>query len=134
MIRLAALRDRRVYRYIFVGMTAFGVEFIVFTGLMGVGAALLLSQSVSFMTGLLVSFLGSRYFTFANQEHFSLNAKSQFVRYVALALFNLIMSNVFIFILVERLIVEPFIAKILVMAAIVIWNYIIFSKIIFRRK
>lgn len=133
MRKLMRNADKSVYMYLAVGLTAFVVEFVLFSLLFNANFLLLVAQTLSFSTGLAISFLGNRNFTFKAGEY-THSQSSQLWRYISLALFNLVFSNLLIYALVEPLDVQPYIAKVVVMAAIVVWNYLIFSKVIFRKN
>lgn len=125
----------RFIKYLAVGGTAFLVEYLMFVALNSVGQALFVSQTVSFLSGLIVSFTGNRKLTFRGKDtDYALSGSSQMGRYLVLAFINLALSNLTIYILVDSLGLHALIAKVLVMGAVVVWNFVIFNKIIFRRK
>jgi len=129
---------RRVIIYGLVGVSAFAVEYFSFMFLFNTIAApytLLIAQSVSFGFGLLVSYTGNRLFTF-NDSHktYINNVKKQIVFYLILAVVNLFLSNMIIYLLVRFLLVAPSISKITVMLMVVLWNYFIFNRLIFKTK
>lgn len=122
-------------RYLGVGASAFIVEYLMFVALNGAGQVLLVSQTLSFMGGLIVSFTGNRKLTFGGKDtNYALSGSSQMGRYLALALVNLVLSNLVIYFLVDSIGIHALFAKALVMGAVVVWNFVIFNKIIFRRK
>ena len=61
------------------------------------------------------------------------NASDQFIRYAVLAAINLLIGNLAITALVS-LGINPYLAKLLVMAMIAAWNYLIFSTHIFKNR
>jgi putative flippase GtrA len=123
----------RFRRYLIIGIAAFSIEYVSFAILSTVGAALIISQSLSFFCGLMISFVGNRKVTFNSIESsYALSSGSQLWRYALLALINLILSNVALYVLVEAASVNTLISKIVVMVAVVGWNYVLFNKIIFR--
>lgn len=126
---------KRIVGYLFVGGLAFVIEYVSFAVIIAMLPVILFAQSTSFSLGLAVSFIGNRYYTFKNtskSNQYKHDAKSQAVRYLALGLFNLVCTNILIYWQVEVLLIEPLVAKILTMAMVVVWNFIIFSKIIFK--
>jgi putative flippase GtrA len=130
---------KRLINYGFVGLAAFTTEFLSFIVLIellqGIDNYLILAQTVSFSGGLLISFIGSRQVTFKHHvDHYHLSIKQQLGAYVTLALFNLLISNVLLHYLVYSLHAMPLVAKVCVMASVVLWNYLIFTLIIFRSK
>lgn len=127
---------KRIIKYLIVGMVAFIVEFLSFTIIFSFTNGpyhLLITQSVSFSLGLLVSFTGSRLFTFSeSKNNYANNIKKQFLYYLLLAAANLLLSNLVIYILVQSFFIIPFISKLAVMFMIVLWNYFIFLRYIFK--
>lgn len=122
-------------KYLGVGASAFIVEYLMFLALNSAGQGLFISQTLSFVSGLMVSFTGNRKLTFAGKgTNYALSSSSQMGRYLLLALINLALTNLTIYIFVEGIGVHALFAKVLVMAAVVVWNFMIFSRIIFRRK
>ena len=126
---------KQILKYTVTGGLAFLTEygsFLFLTFVAGVNV-LVISQTVSFCLGLLVSFLGSRQFTFKDAEKiYQRNKKTQLTSYLLLAIFNLLVSNLLIHGLVDYMDIPSWIAKALTMAAVVMWNFVIFKKIIFK--
>lgn len=127
--------SRQFSSYIFIGGLAFACEYILFLALIQLASSpLAMAQSGSFLLGLLVSFYGNRNNTFNTDEDYVLTGRTQLRRYVALALSNLLLTNMLIYVLVHGAITEPLVAKVLVMGCVVLWNYAIFSRFIFKTK
>lgn len=121
--------------YLIIGLMAFFTEYLSFTAFTIASLPLVAAQSVSFLCGLLVSFVGNRKVTFNNiQTDYVHGGVSQLWRYVTLALINFILSNIILYCLVNSLSAPPLVAKLIVMAMVVAWNYLVFSKLIFRTK
>lgn len=126
---------KRIAGYLFVGGLAFVIEYASFAAIIAILPIIVLAQSTSFGLGLVVSFLGNRYYTFKSKNSqgvYKHDAKSQAVRYLALGLFNLVCTNLLIYWQVEVLLIDPLVAKIITMTMVVAWNFIIFSKLIFK--
>lgn len=130
--------DRRFLSYIVVGLLAFFVEYVSFLGLLNilhVSYGLSVAQTISFSVGLLVSFLGNRNYTFNTKDaSYRHSKKHQAVRYVTLAITNLLITNALIYIFVDQLLIMPMVAKVIVMFLIIPWNYILFRSFIFKVK
>ena len=126
--------SHRFSSYIVVGISAFLIEYISFFALISMASQLLVAQSISFLLGLMVSFYGNRNHTFRSDDSYALTGRSQLRRYVSLAICNLILTNVLIYVLVHYIALTPVVAKILVMGSVVAWNYLIFSRFIFKTK
>jgi putative flippase GtrA len=123
---------KKLTSYVIIGVTAFLTEFIVFIIVYEYAAGLLIAQSTSFLSGLLVSFFGNRNITFANNSTYTLGVRRQIVGYIVLAFINLLLTNVFIYLLVSSGAFEVLFAKFAVMATVIAWNYLIFNKYIFK--
>jgi len=129
---------KRILTYGLVGVLAFLAEYFSFIFLLNITItphALVLAQSVSFSFGLIISFTGSRLFTFNDiNSTYSHSVSRQISSYLTLAFINLVLSNLVIYAIVHYFSVTPFIAKLLVMSMVVVWNFLIFQKIIFKSK
>ncbi len=127
---------KRVITYGVVGVLAFASEYFSFIFLIHIlisSYSLLVAQSLSFSLGLIVSFTGNRLFAFNDAGRtYSHNIQKQVGLYLALAGINLLLSNVIIQVLVHGFSVIPAISKLVVMSMVVLWNYIIFNKLIFK--
>lgn len=125
------LSSSQKIRYLTTGGFSFAIEFAIFMILVHLKTSLVLANTASFLTGLLVSFFLHKLWSFAGEQQHQ--TKAQFVSYALLAIINLLLSNIIIYELVEVVSIPKQIAKILVMAIIVCWNYAILGKFIFRR-
>ena len=119
--------------YIAVGISAFLAEYFAFILLNAMEQVLIISQTLSFVCGLIISFTGNQKLTFGGKDvNYALSGASQMWRYLLLAVINLALSNVMIHVLVDGMGIGALVAKVLVMASVVAWNFVIFNKIIFR--
>ena len=59
--------------------------------------------------------------------------RGELVKYSAVATINLILGNLAIALMVTGLGLNALIAKFIVMAMVAAWNYIIFSRVVFRQ-
>jgi putative flippase GtrA len=122
-------------KYIGVGIVAFGVEYGSFYALyLNAKWPLYFANSISFGLGLLTSFLLNRLWTFGG-KNYQKKAAHQLSFYIALALINLLLTNVFIGVL-EKIGTNPRIGKLVAMVITSLWNYFLFKALIFthRRK
>jgi putative flippase GtrA len=106
------------------------VEYTAFLVLHGIGLLLVLANVISFCCGFVVSFLLNKHWVFSRKS----GGPVQFVAYAALALINISISSGLLVVLVHRLHIPAFIAKVCVMLLIASWNYAIFKKLIFRAQ
>ena len=122
-------QSKRILRFLASGGSAAAVEFFVFMLLLGWVDNTLVGNSISFLCGLMVSFTLNRKWVFGSQA----GVKKQFIEYFILAIINLTLSNLAVYLLVDELSVAAWIGKIIVMGAIAFNNYFIFSKFIFKK-
>lgn len=121
----------RILRFLIAGGSAAATEYLAFIGLQTLLGtdALILSQSFSFACGFVVSFLLNRLWVFQSAGTWT----GDLGRYGALAGINLVLGNIVISLLVGPMSLPPLAAKLVVMVLIAVWNYAIFSKIVFRQ-
>lgn len=116
----------KVFKFLISGGLAAATEygsFLIFILALPVVPA----NALSFMLGLVVSFSLNRSWVFVSKG----NTKKKFAQYFLLALINLTLGSLLIFTL-TTMGTFALIAKIIVMLLIASWNYLIFSKLIFK--
>lgn len=118
---------KRVGRFILSGFLAAFAEFSSFF----ICAQILLmplpvAQSISFMFGLTTSYLLNKFWVFRSTG----KMRDELPRYAVLAIINLLLSNIFILWL-HGLALDALVAKLLVMASVALWNFLIFQRVIF---
>lgn len=123
------LGNYRPLKFLIAGGLAAATEFLSFVSLNSITDKVLFSNTTSFLCGLVVSFALNKKWVFNIKGH----GKSQFVKYAVVASANLILSNIIIGILVYNLNIAEGVSKVVVMAVIAAWNYLIFSKFIFNK-
>lgn len=118
-----------------------GAKFLVAGGAAAVGEyclfllivphiPLLVSQLVSFCFGMTISFSLNKYWVFKSAGGYG----QEILRYVVLALINAVIGLFAMQFLVEYIHLAGWVAKLIVMTAIAIWNYFIMQRIIFKRR
>lgn len=127
----------QILKYSAAGGLAFFVEYLLFIVILSNSPtsdiSLGMAQTISFCGGLLTSFTGNRLFTFKSGEaRYTHTRTGQAVRYLLLAITNLLISNTVLHVLVFLLGVDPNIAKVVVMTLVALWNFILFKKVIFK--
>lgn len=127
------------------------IKQVVFFGLVGVGSLLIdvvvttsLYNHLHFAPGLAgtVGFISAFFFNFpinrkhvfhhSKQDRFSL--KTQVALYVALSLFNLLMTGVLMQVLVTSDLLQISVAKIVVTGMMAVWNFLLFKFFIFSKN
>ena len=122
----------KITKFIISGGAAAFVEFVIFLMLrMLLGeSGLFFAQTVSFLAGFVVSFSLNRKWVFKSRG----KLLPELSKYIALLVINVVLTNVVLFLLVNSGYVVYWLAKIMVMAMVAIWNYFIFQKIIFKQN
>jgi len=127
-VLLSSKLSTQFIRYLLVGGTSFGLEYGLFWLLFYFSTPLLLANTVAYLTIFGLNFMLNRLWTFQSQG----NVQRQMLLYVLLVAFNLLASNVVIYLLVNQLLVPALIAKVMVMVMIVAWNFVLYKKVIYR--
>ena len=124
--------NSRVFRFLISGGCAAATEYLIFIVLQATLGpdALTLSQSFSFACGFVVSFLMNRLWVFNSGGAWT----SDLMRYSLLAAINLVLGNIAIDFFVGPASLHPLVAKLAVMVLIAAWNYLIFSRVVFRQN
>lgn len=122
--------NTRLIKFGIAGATAALVEYAVFLLLQYHHGYqwLLASQSISFTCGFVVSFALNRSWVYRSPGAMS----GELLRYALLAAINLVASNAVLAVLATYLSFPAALAKFLVMGMVACWNYLIFSRLIFR--
>jgi len=89
----------------------------------------LISNSIGYITGFWLSFLLNRFWSFKSRENFL----KQLMLYSILFVINFILTNALMYLLTSYFGILYMVSKIFVMGAVVMWNFIIFKKIIYRK-
>lgn len=120
---------RQFFRYLFVGGSSFLLEYGAFYILLTVyNVHYLIANSIVYTTVSAINFSLNRLWTFRSKSQL----RRQIALYLSLLLFNFIASNVMLYILSDQLHIPPLWAKIAVMVMVVLWNFVIYKKVIYR--
>lgn len=130
---IARITSHSLFRYMFIGGLAFASDYALLLALYYVfSLPLAVATTAGFTTGLLVSFMANRYWVFGNKGSERYIGR-QGIEYGLLVIFNYLFTVLVVNYLHSRG-MPPYVSKILVMLAIICWNYLLFSKFIFRDK
>lgn len=133
LIKNSLFIDKKFLLYIGSGLTAFMVEFGIFNLLdLKTGLNLVVVNSISFLFGLVTSYTLNEKIVFNNRD-FALKSRARKGSYLLLASINIVLTNVLISLFVSAG-MSNYIAKLFVMGSVVLWNYLIFSKLIFKSQ
>jgi len=131
--KIEKLHQSSAIRFLTVGSLTFLTEYIVFYVLyVFLHWNLLVANSLSFAVGLSMSFMLNRKWAFKKQSY-QRKFHHQAIIYIALALSNLVINNVIVAGL-KDIGIDPRIGKVLAIATIAVWNFVIYKLIIFREK
>lgn len=134
VLRLRKLLTGAAVRYLFVGGIIYGIDVLIFTGLLLLlGSNRYLAVNVMAKTlAATIGFFLHRTITFnGNHQH---DVRQQFVMYVGLFLFNVALSSVMIFMLVGVLLLPPVPSRIAADVVVTITAFIVSQKIVFRSE
>lgn len=116
-------------RYSAVGISSFLLEFAIFYFLAQViGLWFILAHILVYSFIFAFNFMLNRIWSFRSK----VNLKRQILKYAMLFFFNLLASSAVLFLLSDAGGLDPLISKIIVMCAIVPWNFIMYKKVIYR--
>lgn len=131
-------------KYIICGFTAYGCELTIFwileflvwpmlgtfeTNLFGMLiSSKNISHTLSMTCGYIIAFTLNRVWSFKSKS----NLGKQFLKSFVLFIFNIITSNILINIFVDTIGMHKLVAKNLQMAIIVLWNFILYKKVIYK--
>lgn len=122
---------QQIARYLMVGGSAAALEFVAFLIANKLfDWQLFWAHALGFMLGLIFSFLLNKFFVFQSQQ--SQQAHRQLLQYSLLALVNLLLGALILYALRDYANFPAWLAKAASMLSIVLWNFIIFKKVIYR--
>lgn len=125
---------KTISRFLSVGAAAATCEYALFFVLhRQLHAALLVANSLSFLLGFSISFSLNRIWAFNTDADFRLRMRAQLGFYAGLASVNLLLSNVLIAFM-HVLGLGSLMSKLVTMALIAVWNYVIMKLFIFSEK
>jgi len=116
-------------RYLVIGFSTFTIEYCLFFILSQIFELwYIYANSVALAVVFWFNFLLNRYWSFRSKAKLG----KQLIQYGILFFVNIGMSNLLLYFLSDKLGIMPLISKILVMSAIVMWNFIIYKKVIYK--
>jgi putative flippase GtrA len=128
--KVKKLKSHSASKYFLVGISAFTTDYLVLIILYYLlNVPLKLATSAGFLTGFLISFSINRQWVFGSKKH-KKKIWRQIIEYSLLVAFNFLFTVVAVSFLNDHG-MKPFIGKLVVMAAIMCWNYVFFRWVIF---
>lgn len=125
------LKDSRI-RYLFVGGSSAVIEYGLFYLLIMISLPAGYSNALSFLVGFIYTFTLHNVWSFAGNHNKGI--KTRLVSYAILAVINTLATSAIVVLQVDILGINPLIAKVVCMVLVVVWNYIILNKVIFKRN
>lgn len=120
---------KQFIRYLITGVSSFVIEYFLFFLLFKVLSIYeLVANTVVITIVFWFNFLMNRHWSFQSKEKLG----RQLLMYLALFMFNAVISNLFIYTGVTILEISPLISKVLIMCLIVTWNFVIYKKVIYK--
>ena len=129
---IQTVTSRKEIRYIISGGASAVVEYISFLILISVTNLLIVSNSLSFIMGMVSGFIFHKTWSFRGEHQFK--TRHQFAGYVGLAAINFFIVNIIISYLVHGLNINPPLAKLISLAIAVSWTFFITNYGIFKHK
>lgn len=120
--------NSRVIKYGIFGVTSAAIEFCIFLLLANI-THIYVAAMVSFLIGLVSSFIFNKFIVFKNSKKI---AKKETLQFFVLGVVNSQLSSIVTTMLSWLL--PGYVAKVLTMAAIAGWNYLIMGRIIFKNN
>lgn len=115
------------------GALAFLVDYgVLMAAYYGLALSLAVATSAGYIVGLLISFFGNRHWVFgagAKRKNIFLQSG----QYIALLIFNYCFTVLGVTWLHDHD-VQPYVGKLIIIAFIVCWNYLLFKKFIFGKS
>lgn len=116
-------------KYIISGLLSASLEYSLLLILTEIaGLWYILSNTIAYLGGFWLSFLLNRFWSFKSKDNFL----RQLLLYVVLFVINLGLTNLVLYILTSIVGITYTISKVFVMGMVVLWNFIILKKIIYR--
>ncbi len=116
-------------RYFITGLLSFSLEYLLFIILYRVLSIwYILANTIVYVLVFWFNFLINRVWSFKSKE----NLKIQLAKYSALFVFNLLCINALLYLLSDITGLSPLLSKVFVMGAVVLWNFVIYKKIIYK--
>ena len=113
----------QLFRYLFVGTTAFVFDFtILFLLTSKLHVPYLVSTTLAFLVGVTINYLLSILWVFNTKE--SINRKKQFTLFLIVAVIGLILTDLFMWLLTDKAHFFYLVSKIVTTVIVYFWNFL----------
>lgn len=127
------LTNNSLVRYIIVGGISFALEIsVLFFLIHFFSFSTVAAVAVSFWVGLIASFLAQKYLTFQDNNRSTKRLLKQSIAYGALIAVNYAFTIGFVSLMDS--IIGVYVARTVALTITTAWNYIIYAKIIFKKR
>lgn len=120
-------KNRQKIRFLLVGGTNTAIDFGLLFILNTLGLPRVLSNTISTGVAFIFSFFANRNFTFSANSG---NIKKQMTLFIIVTLFGLWVIQPIIISLISNLLV----GKIIATAVTLVWNYLFYSRLVFKKE
>lgn len=121
---------KQFLRYLVTGFTSFGIEYTLYALLYRfAGFHYILASAIVYVFVFWFIFLVNRFWSFESKG----DIKKQLAQYGVLFFFNLFAANIGLMYLFSDVMgISPYISPVLKMGFVVMWNFVIYKKIIYK--
>lgn len=109
------------FRYIFVGGTAFIIDFSIYSILVLIGIHYLISAIIAFIISVLANYILSTKWVF-NQSS-NINKKLEFNLFIIISTIGLGFTEILLYVFTDFLTINPIISKIIASIIVLFWNF-----------
>ena len=127
MVAKSPSKNRQKIRFLLVGGTNTAIDFGLLFILNTLGLPRVLSNTISTGVAFIFSFFANRNFTFSANSG---NIKKQMILFIIVTLFGLWVIQPIIISLISNLLV----GKIIATAVTLVWNYLFYSRLVFKKE
>ena len=127
MVAKSPSKNRQKIRFLLVGGTNTAIDFGLLFILNTLGLPRVLSNTISTGVAFIFSFFANRNFTFSANSG---NIKKQMTLFIIVTLFGLWVIQPIIISLISNLLV----GKIIATAVTLVWNYLVYSRLVFKKE
>lgn len=129
--RLRTIRPGEVLRYGASGAVVYAIDFLTFAAMVHFAPShYLIANQLAKLAGAISGFFLHKYFTFANQHHHGM--RNQFAMYIATFVFNILSSSALLWLLVEVVGAERYVAKIVADVVVIATTFLVGKFLIYR--
>lgn len=122
---------RRLIHYFFMAAVIVGIELLIFQAIYIYTANYYIATVVSFITGVVLNWIGGRVFIFGTSRH---NPLKEFLMILTASLVGILIQLIVVFLSVQLAGLYPLIGKVLSITFSFFWNYWFRSAIVYKSQ